>query len=67
MNCARKKFSFYFSTPEPRKRLNNLVSNLDEKNLDNLYSQFWAPICSLFEDRQDAITIDDLLESSHGN
>ena len=51
-----------FSTPEPRKRLNNLVSNLDEKNLDNLYSQFWAPICSLFEDRQDAITIDDLLE-----
>ena len=52
----------HFSTPEPRKRLNNLVSNLDEKNLDNLYSQFWAPICSLFEDRQDAITIDDLLE-----
>jgi hypothetical protein len=51
-----------FSTPEPRKRLNNLVSNLDEKSLDSLYSQFWVPICSLFEDRQDAITIDDLLE-----
>ena len=51
-----------FSTPEPRKRLNNLVSNLDPKNLETLYSQFWIPICSLFEDRQDAITIDDLLE-----
>jgi DNA helicase HerA-like ATPase len=51
-----------FSTPEPRKRLNNLVSSLDQKNLDNLYSQFWAPICSLFENRQDALTIDDLLE-----
>lgn len=51
-----------FSTPEPRKRLNNLVSSLDQKNLDNLYAQFWTPICSLFEDRQDAITIDDLLE-----
>jgi DNA helicase HerA-like ATPase len=51
-----------FSTPEPRKRLNNLVTNLDQKNLDTLYSQFWMPICSLFEDRQDAITIDDLLE-----
>jgi hypothetical protein len=51
-----------FSTPEPRKRLNNLVSSLDQKNLDNLYSQFWTPICSLFENRQDALTIDDLLE-----
>ena len=51
-----------FSTPEPRKRLNNLVSNMDERNLDNLYSQYWVPICSLFEDRPDAITIDDLLE-----
>ncbi|MDW0216614.1 MAG: DUF87 domain-containing protein [Nitrososphaeraceae archaeon] len=51
-----------FSTPEPRKRLNNLVSNLDPKNLETLYSQFWIPICSLFEDRRDAITIDDLLE-----
>ena len=51
-----------FSTPEPRKRLNNLVSSMDEGNLDNLYSQYWAPICSLFEDRTDAITIDDLLE-----
>jgi len=51
-----------FSTPEPRKRLNNLVSNLDPKNLETLYFQFWIPICSLFEDRQDAITIDDLLE-----
>lgn len=51
-----------FSTPEPRKRLNNLVSSMDERNLDNLYSQYWVPICSLFEDRPDAITIDDLLE-----
>lgn len=51
-----------FSTPEPRKRLNNLVSSMDEGNLDNLYSQYWVPICSLFEDRTDAITIDDLLE-----
>lgn len=51
-----------FSTPEPRKRLNNLVSNLDQKNLEILYSQFWTPICSLFEDRPDAITIDGLLE-----
>lgn len=51
-----------FSTPEPRKRLNNLVSSMDEGNLDNLYSQYWVPICSLFEDRPDAITIDDLLE-----
>ena len=51
-----------FSTPEPRKRLNNLVSNMDERNLDNLFSQYWVPICSLFEDRPDAITIDDLLE-----
>jgi DNA helicase HerA-like ATPase len=51
-----------FSTPEPRKRLNSLVTNLDQKNLDTLYSQFWIPICSLFEDRQDAMTIDDLLE-----
>ncbi len=51
-----------FSTPEPRKRLNNLVSSLDQKNLDDLYSQFWTPICSLFEDRRDAITIDSLLE-----
>jgi DNA helicase HerA-like ATPase len=51
-----------FSTPEPRKRLNNLVSSLDQKNLENLYSQFWTPICSLFENRQDALTIDDLLE-----
>jgi DNA helicase HerA-like ATPase len=51
-----------FSTPEPRKRLNNLVSSLDQKNLDSLYSQFWTPICSLFENRRDALTIDDLLE-----
>jgi dephospho-CoA kinase len=51
-----------FSTPEPRKRLNNLVSNMDERNLDNLYSQYWVPICSLFEDRPEAVTIDDLLE-----
>jgi DNA helicase HerA-like ATPase len=51
-----------FSTPEPRKRLNNLVSSMDERNLNNLYSQYWVPICSLFEDRPDAITIDDLLE-----
>ncbi len=51
-----------FSTPEPRKRLNNLVFSLDQKNLDDLYSQFWTPICSLFEDRRDAITIDGLLE-----
>ncbi|HET6727163.1 MAG TPA: DUF87 domain-containing protein [Nitrososphaeraceae archaeon] len=51
-----------FSTPEPRKRLNNLVSSLDQKNLDTLYSQFWTPICSLFEERHDAITIDGLLE-----
>ena len=51
-----------FSTPEPRKRLNSLVTNLDQKNLDTLYSQFWIPICSLFEDRKDAMTIDDLLE-----
>ncbi|HYY86797.1 MAG TPA: DUF87 domain-containing protein [Nitrososphaeraceae archaeon] len=51
-----------FSTPEPRKRLNNLVSSMDERNLDNLYSQYWVPICSLFENRLDAITIDDLLE-----
>lgn len=51
-----------FSTPEPRKRLNNLVSSMDERNLDNLYSQYWVPICSLFENRPDAITIDDLLE-----
>ncbi|HJU78580.1 MAG TPA: DUF87 domain-containing protein [Nitrososphaeraceae archaeon] len=51
-----------FSTPEPRKRLNNLVSSMDEGNLDTLYSQYWVPICSLFEDRPDAITIDDLLE-----
>ena len=51
-----------FSTPEPRKRLNNLVSSLDQKNLDSLYSQFWTPICSLFENRQDALTIDGLLE-----
>ncbi len=51
-----------FSTPEPRKRLNNLVSSLDQKNLDNLYSQFWTPICSLFENREDALSIDDLLE-----
>ena len=51
-----------FSTPEPRKRLNNLVSSMDERNLDNLYSQYWVPICSLFEYRPDAITIDDLLE-----
>ena len=51
-----------FSTPEPRKRLNNLVSSMDERNLDNLYSRYWVPICSLFEDRPDAITIDDLLE-----
>jgi DNA helicase HerA-like ATPase len=51
-----------FSTPEPRKRLNSLVTNLDQNNLDTLYSQFWIPICSLFEDRQDAMTIDDLLE-----
>jgi hypothetical protein len=51
-----------FSTPEPRKRLNNLVSSLDQKNLDTLYSQFWIPICSLFEERHDAITIDGLLE-----
>ena len=51
-----------FSTPEPRKRLNNLVSSMDARNLDNLYSEYWVPICSLFEDRPDAITIDDLLE-----
>ena len=51
-----------FSTPEPRKRLNNLVSSMDKRNLDNLYSQYWVPICSLFENRPDAITIDDLLE-----
>lgn len=51
-----------FSTPEPRKRLNNLVSSMDEGNLNNLYSQYWVPICSLFEDRTDAMTIDDLLE-----
>lgn len=51
-----------FSTPEPRKRLNNIVSNLDNRNLDTLYSLFWVPICSLFEIRQDAITIDKLLE-----
>ena len=51
-----------FSTPEPRKRLNNLVSSSDQKNLDTLYSQFWTPICSLFEERHDAITIDGLLE-----
>ena len=51
-----------FSTPEPRKRLNNLVSSLDQKNLDTLYSQFWTPICSLFEERHDAITINGLLE-----
>lgn len=51
-----------FSTPEPRKRLNNLVSSMDERNLDNLFSQYWVPICSLFEDRPDAITIDELLE-----
>lgn len=51
-----------FSTPEPRKRLNNLVSSMDERNLDNLYSHYWVPICSLFEDRPDAITIDNLLE-----
>ncbi len=51
-----------FSTPEPRKRLNSLVTNLDQNNLDTLYSQFWIPICSLFEDRQDAMTIDELLE-----
>jgi DNA helicase HerA-like ATPase len=51
-----------FSTPEPRKRLNNLVSSLDQKNLDTLYSQFWTPICSLFEERHDAITVDGLLE-----
>ena len=51
-----------FSTPEPRKRLNNLVSGMDTRNLDNLYSEYWVPICSLFEDRPDAITIDELLE-----
>ena len=51
-----------FSTPEPRKRLHNLVSSMDARNLDNLYSEYWVPICSLFEDRPDAITIDDLLE-----
>jgi DNA helicase HerA-like ATPase len=51
-----------FSTPEPRKRLNNLVSSIDERNLDNLFLQYWVPICSLFEDRPDAITIDELLE-----
>ena len=51
-----------FSTPEPRKRLNNLVSSMDTRNLDNLYSEYWVPICSLFEDRPDAITIDELLE-----
>lgn len=51
-----------FSTPEPRKRLNHLVSSMDARNLDNLYSQYWVPICSLFEDRPDAITIDELLE-----
>jgi DNA helicase HerA-like ATPase len=51
-----------FSTPEPRKRLNNLVSSMDERNLDNLFLQYWVPICSLFEDRPDAITIDELLE-----
>ena len=56
-----------FSTPEPRKRLNNLVSSMDEGNLDNLYSQYWVPICSLFEDRTDAITIDDLLEKFSSN
>jgi DNA helicase HerA-like ATPase len=51
-----------FSTAEPRKRLNNLVFSLDQKNLDTLYSQFWTPICSLFEERHDAITVDGLLE-----
>ena len=51
-----------FSTPEPRKRLNNLVSSMNARNLDDLYSQYWVPICSLFEDRPDAITIDELLE-----
>ena len=51
-----------FSTPEPRKRLNNLVSSMDQRNLDNLFSQYWVPICSLFEDRPSAITIDELLE-----
>ena len=56
-----------FSTLEPRKRLNNLVSSLDQKNLDDLYSQFWTPICSLFEDRRDAITIDGLLEKFSWN
>lgn len=47
-----------YSTPEPRSRLNTVLSELDE---DYIYEKIWKPICQLFHFREGAQTVDSLL------
>lgn len=48
-----------YSTPEPRARLNTVISELDE---DYIYGKIWKPICQLFHFREGAQTVDSLLK-----